>query len=69
MKPHQPARRRRALLVGVLALPLLAAASPAAPPRFEETTQVVAVEVPVNVVDREGHPVRGLTAADFEVFD
>jgi VWFA-related protein len=69
MKPHQPAGRRRTLLVGVLALPLLAAASPAAPPRFEETTQVVAVEVPVNVVDREGHPVRGLTAADFEVFD
>jgi len=69
MKPHLPARRRRALLVGVLALPLLAAASPGSPPRFEETTQVVAVEVPVNVVDREGHPVRGLTAADFEVFD
>src|ERR1700688_225164 len=70
MKPHQPAGRRRALLVSVLALPLLAAASPGAPPpRFEETTQVVAVEVPVNVFDREGHPVRGLTAADFEVFD
>jgi VWFA-related protein len=69
MKPHQPARRRRALLVGVLALPLLAAASPGSPPRFEETTQVVAVEVPVNVVDRQGHSVRGLTAADFEVFD
>jgi VWFA-related protein len=69
MNPHQPAGSRRALLVSLLALPLLAAASPAAPPRFEETTQVVAVEVPVNVVDREGHPVRGLTAADFEVFD
>ena len=70
MKPHQPARRLRALLVSALALPLLAAASPGAPPpRFEETTQVVAVEVPVNVVDREGRPVRGLTAADFEVFD
>lgn len=69
MKPHLPARRRVALLVGVLALPLLAAASPGSPPRFEETTQVVAVEVPVNVVDRQGHSVRGLTAADFEVFD
>jgi VWFA-related protein len=66
MKPHQPARR--VLLASLLALPLLAAAA-AAPPRFEETTQVVAVEVPVNVVDREGHSVRGLTAADFEVFD
>jgi VWFA-related protein len=70
MKPHQPARRRRALLASALALPLLAAASSSgAPPRYEETTQVVAVEVPVNVVDREGHSVRGLTAADFEVFD
>jgi len=67
MKPHQPARCRRALLASLLALPLAAAA--AAPPRFEETTQVVAVEVPVNVVDREGHSVRGLTVADFEVFD
>ena len=36
---------------------------------FEETSQVVAVEVPVNVVDREGRPVRGLTADDFEVYD
>jgi VWFA-related protein len=51
----------------LVTLPLLAAAP--APQRFEETTQVVAVEVPVNAVDRGGRPVRGLTAADFEVFD
>lgn len=68
MKPHQPAARRRALLAGVLALPLLAAAAPP-PPRFEDTTQVVAVEVPVNALDRDGRSLRGLTAADFEVFD
>jgi VWFA-related protein len=37
--------------------------------RFEESTKVVAVEVPVNVVGRDGQPVRGLTAADFEIFD
>ncbi|MBV8203027.1 MAG: VWA domain-containing protein [Acidobacteria bacterium] len=42
---------------------------PAPPQRFEEATQVVSVEVPVNAVDRYGKPVRGLKAADFEVFD
>ncbi len=54
-----------------LLLPVLLAASPvpAQTPRFEGASQVVAVEVPVNVVDREGQPVRGLTAADFEIFD
>jgi VWFA-related protein len=63
-------RRPLALGAGLLALPLLAAVPPASPPsRFEETTQVVAVEVPVNAVDRDGKPVRGLTARDFEVFD
>lgn len=37
--------------------------------RFEGSSQVVAVEVPVNVVGRDGQPVRGLTAEAFEVFD
>src|SRR5215203_339212 len=55
-------------------LPLLLVCGPAAYAQvaeqtFEETSQVVAVEVPVNAVDRDGKPVRGLTAADFEVFD
>src|SRR5436853_3968986 len=36
---------------------------------FEGTSHVIAVEVPVNVVGRDGEPVRGLTAADFEVYD
>ncbi|HEV8580200.1 MAG TPA: VWA domain-containing protein [Thermoanaerobaculia bacterium] len=58
------------LRLSLLLLLLLAAAPlPAQTPRFEDTSQVVAVEVPVNVVDRDGQPVRGLTAADFEVFD
>ncbi|MEM9597763.1 MAG: VWA domain-containing protein, partial [Acidobacteriota bacterium] len=35
---------------------------------FEDTTSVVVVEVPVNVV-RDGQPVRGLTADDFEIYD
>jgi hypothetical protein len=33
---------------------------------FSETTQVTAVEIPVQVV-RDGEPVRGLTAADFAI--
>jgi VWFA-related protein len=35
---------------------------------FSETTEVTEVQVPVQVV-RDGEPVRGLTAADFEVYD
>jgi VWFA-related protein len=35
---------------------------------FTETTQVVVVEVPVQVV-KDGEPVRGLTANDFEVYE
>jgi VWFA-related protein len=63
--PHRPLSRLSLLL------PLLLAAAPlpSQTPTFEGTSQVVAVEVPVNVVDRNGGPVRGLTAADFEVFD
>ena len=55
----------------LLILPLAAAAAPTKtkPPTFEETSQVVSVEVPVNIVGRDGEPVRGLTADDFEVYD
>ncbi|HVR98048.1 MAG TPA: VWA domain-containing protein [Thermoanaerobaculia bacterium] len=35
---------------------------------FGETADVVVVEIPVQVV-RDGQPVRGLTAADFEVYE
>jgi len=45
------------------------AASPPAPaPTFGETTEVVVVEVPVQVI-KDGEPVRGLTADNFEVYD
>jgi VWFA-related protein len=56
------------LLLTVCA-PALPASAQIAEQTFEETSQVVAVEVPVNVVDRDGKPVRGLAAEDFEVFD
>jgi VWFA-related protein len=61
-----------ALLLGVLSLPALAAGGPAAAADrqqgFSETTEVTAVEIPVQVV-RDGEPVRGLTAADFELYE
>ena len=50
-----------ALLLGMTALPLPAQ-------RFSESTDVVVVEVPVQVV-RDGKPVRGLTAADFAIYE
>ena len=58
---------RRSLPLGLLLLaPAVAGAQT---PTFEGSSQVVAVEVPVNVVGRDGEPVRGLTADDFEVYD
>src|SRR4051812_32248703 len=54
-----------------LAVPCLAAPPAAQQPaaqRFGETTEVVVVEVPVQVV-KDGEPVRGLTADNFEVYD
>ncbi|HXT22984.1 MAG TPA: VWA domain-containing protein, partial [Thermoanaerobaculia bacterium] len=68
-------RRRRLSLLGASACLALcaapaAAAKPAeAPARFSGATEVVSVEVPVNVVDRAGKPLRGLTRDSFEVYD
>lgn len=68
----------RTLLHAVLGLAILATSSPPARAAraqdakdkvFEERARVVAVEVPVNVIDRQGEPVRGLTAEDFELED
>jgi VWFA-related protein len=69
--------RRSSRLCAATALCLMALAWPLSaqnhpdnqnnPKRFSESTSVVVVEVPVQVV-RDGKPVRGLTAADFEVY-
>jgi VWFA-related protein len=48
--------------------PVQASAPSASSGAFAETTEVTAVQVPVQVV-RGGEPVRGLTAADFEIYD
>ncbi len=36
---------------------------------FEETTEVLEVEVPVNVIAKDGSPVRGLSIDDFTILD
>ena len=53
---------------GRVALVLLLATS-AASAQVKETIDVHLVEVPVTVVDRAGNPIRGLTRANFELFD
>jgi VWFA-related protein len=58
---------RRTLVAAVLALAVPAAA-PAAEKTFSDSTDVVVVEVPVQVL-RDGEPVRDLKAADFEVYE
>jgi len=76
-EPIRPRRRsRRRIAIAALALTplLLAAASKKASETepastFDETTQVIQVEVPVNVVTRDGRPVADLPAGSFRVFD
>lgn len=70
--PLAPSTVTRLLIAAALiATPTLARTpEPAAEgPRFEEAAEVVEVQIPVHVLDRDGHPVRGLTAEDFTVFD
>lgn len=59
-----------ALVIGFLNLPSPAAAQ--TDPKKEtvrETAEVVLVEVPVRVVNRDGQPIRDLKATDFELYD
>src|SRR2546423_2305426 len=62
---------RKEFLLGWLGAAGLALAAPIAPvtaQTFSGSTEAVEVEVPVQVV-RDGQPVRGLTQADFELYD
>jgi VWFA-related protein len=54
---------RAVLLLALFALPLLAQ------PRYGEVVEVRLIEVEAVVTDRDGNPVHGLTADDFEIFE
>jgi VWFA-related protein len=61
--------QRLAALLAVAGLGLApVSGSAAAQQTFSESTQVVVVEVPVQVI-KDGEPVRGMTAKDFELYD
>ncbi|HTG36241.1 MAG TPA: VWA domain-containing protein [Thermoanaerobaculia bacterium] len=60
--------QRLAALLAVAGLGLAPVPGRAAQQTFSESTQVVVVEVPVQVI-KDGEPVRGMTAKDFELYD
>jgi VWFA-related protein len=60
--------QRFTAVLAVAGLGLVTRPGSAAQQTFSESTQVVAVEVPVQVV-KDGEPVRGMTANDFELYD
>lgn len=67
LSPRPLATLCRLFLLALLLPPATGAAAQEA--SFEGAADVVHVEVPVNVVGRDGQPVRGLTAADFVLLD
>jgi VWFA-related protein len=66
MRFRQVATSTLALLIVSLALP---AQSDRKDSRVREEARVTLVEVPVNVIDKDGRPVENLKAEDFEVLD
>lgn len=71
-----PALKNGVQVIPVFALLVLAAAVSSGPARaqtvgevFTGEAQVLEVEVPVNVVGKDGMPIRGLRAEDFHVID
>ncbi len=73
---RRPPAFRQLLFAGVFALcggGALVAQEEAAPrpalDTFDDQARVIEVQVPVNVYARNGEPVRGLTAEDFQVLD
>jgi len=67
-----PTRRLPSLSLAALALFsswALAAEKKKPDTTVQEEAKVTVVEVPVNVIDKNGRPVENLTAADFEVYD
>jgi len=60
--------QRLAALLAAAGLGLAPVPGRAAQQTFSESTQVVVVEVPVQVI-KDGEPVRGMTAKDFELYD
>ncbi|MFY9825914.1 MAG: VWA domain-containing protein [Thermoanaerobaculia bacterium] len=68
---NRPSPRLLPVLLLLFVAVVAAAPAPSRKPAevFEGASHVVAVEVPVNVVGRDGLPVQGLKADDFEVYD
>lgn len=72
MKPRfLPLAPSLSILTTLAALVAGATAPPATAQEasFEDVTEILEVQVPVNVSTRDGEPVRGLTAEDFEIYD
>ena len=55
------------LLVGIIAVSVIASGRAQQPPIFRATADIVQIDV--SVLDRDRQPLRGLTAADFTVLD
>ncbi len=70
LRSRLPGTRRSLVLAAFLFLGhLLVAPELTLAQSFGEETEVTVVEVPVSVVDKNGDPVRGLTAEDFTILD